>query len=177
MSAGSLIKIRESTEKDFQSLMEIAVAKLGVDFATYEQFYERGSISLVAECDNKVVAYGTAAIISEEVHPELAEYMSGKTGMLCTVAVANGYEGRGIASRLADERLQKLKSMGCDTILVTAWRSQTHGIHVEKILDRLGFEIVEELSEYWKGYSCSHCGENNCTCDAVIFRLEVDQSM
>lgn len=165
------MKIRESTLEDYPGLRHIAETKFGEDFADKDQFFERGSISLLVELDDTIVAYGTAGIVTEDDHPELEAHLTEKTGMLHSVAVLPEYEGRGIASALAKERVERLKALGCDSIIATAWRSKQYGVHVGRILERLGFEPVEELLKYWEGNDCVYCGDY-CECDAVVYKLQ-----
>ena len=163
--------IRAARPEDYPSLKHIAEVKFGKDFAGEDQFFENGLLCLVAEIDGTVVAYATACIVDSETKSHLEEYFDGKTGLLSSLAVLPEFERRKIGTMLAKERVKRLKEVGCDSVIATAWRSEEGGVHVGKILDRLGFKPIDELLKYWEGNDCVFCGDY-CTCDAVVYKLK-----
>ena len=110
----------------------------------------------IALCGETVV--GWAAVCKDDIF-----------GMLKCIAVHPDYRGKGIGKRLTEERLKYLKD--CDYIISYAWVRPNGECMSCKNLENFGFELVEELDEYYNDnrVKCKYCGDN-CSCVARLYQ-------
>lgn len=95
-------------------------------------------------------------------------------GLMRTTAVSEGYQGRGIGFHLVQEKVQRCLDGGANVLCAVAWHDGDDA-NAGGILERLGFEPVMTVDEYWReasieeDYACPSCGEPPCTCAAKIY--------
>ncbi|MFD5063831.1 GNAT family N-acetyltransferase [Streptomyces sp. NPDC058394] len=95
-------------------------------------------------------------------------------GMLKSVAVLPRSRGQGIGLRLVNERLSRLKGMGCSAAVVLAWDSGSKSSSIG-VLESAGFKRVASLAEYWRElegqetFDCAKCGRP-CVCSAIVLK-------
>jgi len=116
----SLTGFTEETEALFlflnRTLRPAASFLLQNEYPSVFQSYPGGS-SLSLWLDNQPVSH-VAFSIREYLHPEFPI----KMGLIGSVATQEAYRGRGFATRLLQEAIQKLKNSGC--LLALLWADQ-----------------------------------------------------
>jgi len=109
-------------------------------------------------------------LAAEDVLPNL-DYQC--LGILKSIAVTTGAEGRGIGTSLAQGIVQRLWDEGATYIVAIGW-TDAAGCHIKGVLEGLGFKQVGLLENFWtndsksKDYDCPSCGQP-CTCAAMLF--------
>jgi ribosomal protein S18 acetylase RimI-like enzyme len=163
---------------------------LGSGYVTPEELDELakspdGMVLLAKDSRDQLVGVGTAMVMAEETKAPLARKLAdagirraniigSKVGLLKTAAVVPAARGRGIGLNLVYERLKRLKSLGCSTVLALAWVSGNEHTSLG-VLRAAGFKRLGELPEYWREpdgqetFDCIKCGRP-CVCTAVVLR-------
>lgn len=136
---------------------------------------ENIEIKVHIRVNGKIIGFGTAGAakskmiqtISDVLFDEIGDLSVWKIGCLSRVAVLPEHRGNGYASILVEERIKRLKDLGYNQVVASAWRSPK-GVHVAGILNRHGFKKLVEVDNYWKDMYCVSC-EGLCRCQAVFF--------
>ena len=178
--------IRQIQEFDFPRIVYISDKQLGKNYVSSELLEDAAtgeqSFCLVA-ADKKTkqpIGFSICMIIDYE---KVKEICKGKTikelknsqriGCIKTVVVDKTYEGFGIATKLVEECIAKMKSKGCNCFISTAWK-HCGIINISNVLRKSGFEKSIEIPNYWyedsikEGYLCPQCG-NPCHCSCVVY--------
>ena len=115
----------------------------------------------VAIDDDKVVGWAAVSTKHDILH--LSE-----TCVLRCIVVHPDYRGKGIGTRLTEERLKYLDN--CEKIISYAWVRPDGRCMSCKNLENFGFELEEELEDYYGNTrdNCKYCG-GNCSCVARLY--------
>lgn len=157
--------------------------ELGEDCHSWDDVRElmdpgRG-VALIALACNELVGAATAMIL----HPDDPEYwlvarmeeggevFDGPVGLLQSIAVQPEWRGQGLGTELACRRIEALRALGATAIVACSWEHGRPG-RSRPILERLGFELVTQIEEAWKGQSCPVCG-SDCRCGSSLMLLRV----
>jgi len=173
-----------------QEALKIVGTELGEDFYTKKQFEailtdKHNSICKIARFNHKFVGFSVAIVFENELLfnetginkqqlPIEYQNYNLRFGFIKTIAINGDFQKKGIGSLLCYDCIDEFKKRDVNAILGTAWK-QGQVIHSEKILTRVGLQIIGEIPEFWKHesllkkYHCSICGEPPCYCTAVIF--------
>lgn len=141
----------------------------------------QSALCFVAEEHGRVVGFALGQLQSVEeatavIKAPMPRHLSfaGQVAVLKTVAVARHLHGRGIGSQLALNCLEEFQAHGIGVVYSVAWKSSA-GVNIAGVLERLDFDVVAEVSNYWReeslevGFKCPICGEPPCACSAVIY--------
>lgn len=180
-------KIRNIEPKDFSKIIHISDNQLGKDYVTSDLLKEalknEKCFCLVVE-DNKTKKPIGFSLCMINNYQDVLEITNGKEikelkdisspiGYIKTVVIDKKYEGFGIASNLIDNCIKKLRSMGVNNFISTAWK-HCGVTNIANVLLKNGFYKSIELPDYWledsikKGYECPQCGYP-CHCSCVIY--------
>jgi GNAT superfamily N-acetyltransferase len=100
------------------------------------------------------------------------DFTQSTVGLLKSSAVLPTARGRGVGSRLLEERLAWMTSRNCSIALALAWHSGSEQSSIG-VLEAAGFARVAELREYWREeeghetFECVRCGVP-CVCTAIL---------
>lgn len=137
----------------------ICDVQLGQDYISRKRIIT-AQISLVVLVEEneslKVAAWASSDIINE------------KLAVLSQCVVRPGYEGRGYATKLVQERLRILSLRGIKNCVSYCWKHPDGKIPMEGILTKFGFKSVKTIKNAFAGTNCRFCG-NDCGCDCVVF--------
>lgn len=103
------------------------------------------------------------------INPALRLLSPDHTGLIKSIAVSPGYQGRGIASALVTSALAELVAHGAEQTYSLAWASKERGCQLCGVLTSVGFRAVQRIERFWyndsiaNGYICPVCG-NPCEC-------------
>lgn len=101
------------------------------------------------------------------------EVCCGSTGVLKSVAVSAGMQGRGIGLAISEAVTDALFQNGAGCVVSIGW-TDDDGCHIEGTLIKLGYAKRGEINDFWlqdsleQEYSCPSC-EGACKCSAIIF--------
>ncbi len=101
----------------------------------------------------------------------------GVLGIIQTVVVAPEHQGKGIGTKLLRTVHDTIVGRGADKLIVTFKRGPT-STHVDRLMEKLGFEFWLKLDTYWKtrcdlgDFACVDRDEA-CTCEAMLYRKRV----
>ena len=100
--------------------------------------------------------------------------VDGYVGILKCVVVHPQYRGEGIAKELTKIRLAYLKDQGCKFVKSYAWVRPDGSCPSCGILEKNGFEVIDELNGYYSRFkhSCPHC-DKDCKCSARVYQKEL----
>jgi ribosomal protein S18 acetylase RimI-like enzyme len=171
-------------------VLKIVGTELGEGFYSKKQFEtilndQHNSICKIACYNNRIVGFSVAIIFENEQLFKITginklqlpiEYQNYnlRLGFLKTIAISEFFQKKGIGLLLCIDCIDEFEKRDVTAILGTAWK-KGQSIHSEKILTRVGLQIIGEITEFWKHesllkkYNCSICGEPPCYCTAVIF--------
>lgn len=182
------MEIRLVSGDAIRECLEISRTQLGDGYLKPEDFSRNQGIALVAALGGRVRGFCLSRILTpgESADPcrrigdpgigmrlEAASCL----GLLATVAVAQEATGAGIGTCLMQRSLAMLEDAGCDAVILTAWRRPNRKANLAGIAERLGFQALAEIPDYWSqdslrlGYECPECGRPPCRCSAVIYGL------
>lgn len=97
-----------------------------------------------------------------------------KIGVIRTIVIKDGYQGRGVGTDLIGASIDELAAEDCGVLLSVGWLEDSE-VNIGGIMERFGFDQIGMFDEYWHddslehGYRCQSCGEPPCECSAVIF--------
>lgn len=183
--------ISNMEEKHFKYVKKIANAQLGVDYidlnmlTTMIKNDKKYIIKVVIDQTlNKVVAFLISHSVEQEDLKSLfmidkinlpnVFYNSKSLGIVKTIAVEEDYKGHGIGTMLMKDMLNEFKKREIQDIFSLAWKSKI-GTNSKGLLEKLGFNNIMEIQEYWKddslekNYNCPVCGRPPCLCAGVIY--------
>jgi N-acetylglutamate synthase-like GNAT family acetyltransferase len=144
-----------------------------------------GVVLLATDGEGRLEGAATAGVMSETEKADLERKLveagvvrpnvtNTRMGLLKTAAVVPHSRGRGIGLQLVNERLARLKQLGCAAVMVLAWDSGSRHSSLG-VLEAAGFQRVTELPKYWREpegqetFDCAKC-EGPCECTAVVMR-------
>jgi N-acetylglutamate synthase-like GNAT family acetyltransferase len=104
----------------------------------------------------KVVGWASADIINE------------KLAQLSQCVIRPGYEGRGYATKLVQDRLTTLMLIGIKNCVAYCWQHPDGKIPMGRILTKFGFKPVKVIKNAFAKTNCKFCG-NDCGCDCVLY--------
>ncbi len=93
------------------------------------------------------------------------------------MVVAPEHQAKGIGTKLLRVVHDTIVGRGADKLIVTFKRGPTSA-HVDRLMEKLGFEFWLKLQTYWKPrcdlghFSCVDRAEA-CTCEAMLYRKRV----
>ena len=94
-----------------------------------------------------------------------------KSVKIDSITVDENERGKGIASILIED---VILNYGHLRIYTYAWKMRNGEVNLKIVLERLGFEVLEEIDNMWyedslkSGFICPSCG-NPCTCSAIVY--------
>ena len=148
-----------ATVEDIDTIKTICDVQLGQDYISRHRIVT-ANISIVAiderEYPTKIIGWSAADVINE------------KLGQLSHCVVRPGYEGRGVATRLVQERLRILAFRDIKNCVSYCWQHPDGKIPMEGILKKFEFSPVKVMKNAFKCRTCTICGKN-CACDCVVF--------
>ncbi|BDS10005.1 diaminopimelate decarboxylase [Aureispira anguillae] len=174
-------------QKDHLSaILEICKTQFGADFLSPSllncYLQDKNKFCHVVEHNNQVIGFSLMEIASRK---EVAQKMKGEqawfsayfeaydqVGYRSLTAVAQNFEGNGVASFLVQKGLEFL-SHKVELVVCDAWKSEA--THIGSILERNGCIAVKEIPNFWteeslrEHYHCTICGPPPCQCTAVIY--------
>ena len=95
-------------------------------------------------------------------------------GIIKTIAIAQKYWGRGIASKLVEDLEGRFYGDGIHLITCVAW-CHDNIENIGGIMRRYNYREQMYIENYWekesieKGFVCPVCGDNGCFCSAKIY--------
>lgn len=122
--------------------------------------------NLHAEFDNKKV---------EDVILEHVDSSKGNIGILRTIAVSKGHEGKGIASTVSKKVANDLKRYTKATFS-EAW-IKPGKVDGSNVLEKIGFNEIYHSQDYWKPKTkkhktkCPECQSTTCLCPGSLYIL------
>lgn len=176
-------RIRELTPQDFAEVMKFANAHIGSNYFSSEKLlkvieasHKDGvGCSLVLEDDEGVqgirLTFPPGQWIDRDsrqpIHPQLWRVPLNQMAYFQSLFISPHYQGKGWGQRLSLQAIENLKKLGAKGVLCHSW-DESPGNSSRKYLDRLGFEAVISIPNYWKciDYSCTRCGKP-CLCTAT----------
>ena len=181
------MKITSATNKHIKRIIEIADQTLGQNYMNpnlSNKLHEDTSFIRVALINGKdVVGFCYSYITTGE---QMAEAFSSNknskatssshVGVIKTIAINPQNMKQGIATALIKDSINVMQLMQVKIIICTAWKRE-HGPHLNGLLLQQGFQVIDEIPNYWKAdslkakYDCPICG-NPCCCKAVIYLRE-----
>lgn len=85
-----------------------------------------------------------------------AERVAGEgelVGLVHSVAVAPSARSRGVATRLVDESIDRMRDLGVPTAVCVGWKTTEGGCHIGGVMTCCGFEPVCEVDRFWTAES------------------------
>ncbi len=179
------VTTRAGEPSDLLAVLRIADEQLGEGYVSESDLRRTDesdrSFTHVAELDGRIVGFAVGLVrgsgeVGELMRVPLPRHLAlaDRVGVVKTVAVAPGYHGRGIGTRLADACLDEFRARGVQAVCSVAWkRGET--VNIKGVLERRGFVGFAEVPDYWTqdsvrdGFRCPECGEPPCRCAAVMF--------
>ena len=133
--------IRECRQSDLPAVRGIEEACYGVADAlpliALTQYLELcGAGFVVCECESRLAGFAIAGTALED----------GELGWILNVAVASGFQGRGIGPTLCERLLGVLSRKGVSRVRATAAPNNARSL---KMLQGLGFVIIDDLPDYF----------------------------
>ena len=183
-------EVKHLKERYVKQVLEIADNELGKDYLEEEELEKaldsnNDFYSLIAvgkseevlgylnfEIQDKEAVDDYLKIPREEYPFTLKDFE--RVGAIKTGSVKKDYQGRGIGTELNNEVISELQEKKINIVYTIGWIKNGKAA-ISGIMDRMGFEKVKELNDYWKeeslkqGYCCSACGEPPCNCSAALF--------
>lgn len=171
---------RPLTEADIPVLVEIGKERLGRDYIGPDDFMtalvDPGQFCETVVCSGVPIGFA----ICREFGPECEEteldlpdspqrdlvLSSRRIGLLDSVAIADGYGGRGYGAELIRRCLSRMEEDGCDLAVSMAWVHRDGVEPIRKALSSAGLSRSDLVIEgYWNewvdssaGHDCPICG-------------------
>lgn len=168
------ISYRVALEKDIRLLNAVANTCFpDVVFSESDIFFTNPeSVAICAEYENKMVGCAGCSLIDDRWW-YFKKYFYGKTGFLHTNSVLPSFRNLGIATKFTQIRVDLLKSLGYNSVLVAADRKSGEIYPVmDGILTKQGFTAIEEIERIWCDNLCNLCNDK-CHCKSVVYTLKL----
>ncbi len=135
---------------------------------------------LVAWHQDEIISVGCAELLFDFSYytpfdPTISRRLQpGKTGSLCTLSVAEPWQGKGIGQQMSRARMQWLLSKGCEAILGVSWVSKLPHTS-DRVFEKTGFRQVARVSQFYHEqaqkhpFDCPGCQHQPCICDAILY--------
>lgn len=170
------MNIQEIDESDYSKVVNIVKEGLGETYANnVESLEKEDNVLLTAKENGEIVGFacGYNSDNPEEYVDNFNEETPAKS-ILEKVVVREGYRGKGIGSKLTEERLNRLEQ----PTLAEAWM-RTGEPDSTIILENFGFELLKRIENAWYEESieeedeefCPDCGKI-CECNSGIYILK-----
>ncbi len=105
--------------------------------------------------------------------PELWGLDRADLGYFQSLYLSTAVRAQGWGPSLSEQAIKALRTLGAKGIITHCWK-ESPGNSSFKYLDKVGFKILKEYSNYWidLDYVCSRDG-NPCRCTAIEMMLEL----
>jgi GNAT superfamily N-acetyltransferase len=111
---------------------------------------------------------------SEDVYQKI---MHSSTGSLSMMGLLPEFQGRGFGQILARQRLEWLRSQGCNVFVGISWVSGL--AHTSnRVFEKMGFKAINQIDNFFAESSvemnliCPVCGEPPCNCPGILYFKE-----
>ena len=182
------VETREVRESDFKKLVEMGNVQYGAGYLFDEDFLgamtDPDRFCLVADVDGVVSGF----VICREIGPEKEKdeinlpdcperdriRSKKKIGLLDSVCIAKGMEGRGLGTLLCGKCFERFAEDGCDCSVSMAWVRSDGFEPIARLLRKADFERTSlVLPDYWQQWmtpdgECPFC-EVGCHCKAALW--------
>lgn len=185
--------IRRATENDVSDIINIWASRMGDDYPDKHLIkssinpsnqekndieWEESTCFTAVDSKNEVCGFAIAQTLSKsqadnKLNNTTPIKLSRKVGFLAEVCVAKSCEGNGIATELAETRLNYLfEQANVETVIAVSW-NYGDSTGANRILESVGFAHHETVENYWLQESIKEnwvcpCGYP-CTCTGVIY--------
>lgn len=114
----------------------------------------------------------------EGLHPLQWPHRLEDTAYFQSLFLSGPYQAQGWGIRLSQASLEALKKTGAKGIVCHSWKESPNDSS-NRYLQKLGFELIAEHSEYWKDvpYNCTRCGKPPCRCTAQEMYLNLERTL
>jgi ribosomal protein S18 acetylase RimI-like enzyme len=181
--------IRELQPDDFSQVLTFSDEQIGDNYFTREKLEKIFQASLKNGIVTSLLLVDEAGIQgmrltyppgqwidrhpSQPVHPELWKVELSDAAYFQSLFISRSYQGKGFGQKLSLASIEKLKLMGAKAVVCHSWNESPQNTS-RKYLDRLGFEAVLSIPEFWKciDYKCTRCGKP-CVCSATEMVLYI----
>lgn len=176
-------RIRALNIDDFNGVLAFADQHIGLNYFTrekLERIFKASSkngvvCSLVLEDEEGIqgirLSYPPEQWIDRDprqpLHSELWKVPLSQAAYFQSLFLSPQYQGKGWGQRLSLASMEQLKRLGARAVICHSW-DESPGNSSRKYLDRLGFQAVISIPNYWKciDYECTRCGQP-CVCTAT----------
>ena len=126
------------------------------------------------------------AVIVAQDNSRIAGFICGSIredgiALLRTICVARANRGRDLGYALGQAFIKQIARDR--PVCSPAWIRREGGIPAAHLLQRLGLEPTDIITNYWqadslrRGYNCPDCGAPPCRCSAKLFRSKGSSSI
>lgn len=182
-------KIREIRDTDFANILKFADEQIGENYFTAEKLEKIFKASRVGQITTSMALEVNGDIQGirltyppnqwidrhpeQPIHPHLWQVPLNQVAYFQSLFISREYQGQKWGQQLSMASVERLKMLGAKAVLCHSW-DESPGNSSRKYLDRLGFEKVISISNYWQciDYSCTRCG-NPCKCTATEMILYI----
>ncbi|MCB9983033.1 MAG: GNAT family N-acetyltransferase [Rhodospirillales bacterium] len=181
------VSVRRAKEQDAVKILRLSCEALGEGYLSGENVQAAlRAGAYVAEHDGKIVGFALAEKPEKggfmaylkgqawKLPPDVAQADArGTIGCLKSVAVDQAFQKRGVGMKLVKKTLAALEKSGVDLMFSIGWK--TENVHIAPVLEACGFKPCAAFEKFWsaesleQGYTCPHCGEPPCECEAILF--------
>jgi ribosomal protein S18 acetylase RimI-like enzyme len=177
------MRIREMKSQDLEAVLTFADKQIGQDYFTEEklqriiQSSEKNEVmcSFVLEDVDGIQAirltYPPGQWLDRDerqpIHPHLWKVPQSETAYFQSLFLSTRYAGQGWGQRMSMASIENLKKLKTQAVVCHSWDESPFNSS-RRYLDRLGFEAVISIPNYWKciDYECTRCGRP-CVCTAT----------
>lgn len=189
-----MLTYRQLKSEDFHLFdagLELLNRTQGRDLFGHDYLTQRTSdlhSLVVAAFDHQaLIGLGVAQVIFSceyylPFNPNMRSELDGaKLGSFSTLCIHENHQGKGIGQALSRLRLQWLKDNECEVILGISWVSGLKHTS-NRVFEKMGFKKVNEVENFFYSSSetnpfvCPACGEPPCTCNAIMYQLDLRSS-
>ena len=142
------VVVREATDADLPEVIRINMESLPEHYTLSfwrNILYTWGKAFLVAETCGEVVGYIMCRTLWRRSF--FRRFLMGRVGHIISIAVREGYRGRGIGTRLLVEAMRRLHDYyGAKEVYLEVRVSNERAI---KLYKKLGFRVVQRVVRYY----------------------------
>ncbi|MCB0351129.1 MAG: GNAT family N-acetyltransferase [Bdellovibrionales bacterium] len=176
--------IREMNAHDFSAVLRFADEQIGTNYFSEKKLKNIFNASTKDDlCASFVLVDqdGIQAIrlsfppnqwierpAAQPVNPHMWKVSVDEVAYFQSLFVAKKYQAQGWGIKLSEASIDNLRKMGSKAVICHSW-NESPGNSSRKYLDRLGFQAVISMPDYWKSidYECTRCGKPPCVCSAT----------
>jgi len=177
------MRIREIKPADFDAIMAFSDQQIGENYFSEQKLEniirasEKNGVMcsfLLEDVDGVQgirLTYPAGQWIERDarqpIHPHLWKVGIEDMAYFQSLFLSSRYAGRGWGHRLSMASVENLKKLKTKAVVCHSWDESPHNSS-RRYLDRLGFEAVISIPNYWKciDYHCTRCGRP-CVCTAT----------